>query len=268
MRKAAHSIEELTEADLADYIRNETQNPSTDVWTYKYDALGRRVTKSKSGEAHYYFYDGSRVILEVVDTGSATVREYIYGNAIDEVLIERLPDGSGTATVWPVTDSDGTIRELAEWTGATLRLRMSYTISESGNLQAEVPAAGTSAIAQDRLFKGMTFDRESGLYYVRFRCYDVETARFVNRDPAGQWTDSVQRGNAYCFAGNDPVNNKDPEGTLTIAGITVPHVEGCKPVFALFIPGLNATLMIDICFEFTGSYECCKKTSTSCTKGS
>jgi hypothetical protein len=24
--------------------------------------------------------------------------------------------------------------------------------------------------------------------------------------------------------------------------------------------------MIDICFEFTGSYECCKKTSTSCTK--
>lgn len=217
--------------DLLNRLRKYETSPATDVWTYNYDAFGRRVKKSKSGEAHYYFYDGERVVVELVDTGTTAIKEYMYGNAIDEVLVERLPDGGSTGTFWPLADSLGTVRDLGEWTGSVARSRMTYDIDPDGKLVSEAAAGGTSSVSQDVLFTGRTLDRESLLYYYRARHYDPEIGRFLQSDPIGTWKDPVNLGNGYGYVGNDPNNHRDPKGR---------HIEPAPPGGAGAFPEAEA----------------------------
>ena len=57
-------------------------------------------------------------------------------------------------------------------------------------------------------FHAREADPQTGLYYVRARWYDPELARFVSEDPLG-----LEGGlNPYVFAGNSPVNVRDPSG--------------------------------------------------------
>ncbi|MDB4913994.1 MAG: hypothetical protein JWM95_1638, partial [Gemmatimonadetes bacterium] len=57
-------------------------------------------------------------------------------------------------------------------------------------------------------WKGLLYDAESGLYYVRARYYAPEMRRFLSEDPIG-----LAGGiNQYRFAENDPVNGSDPTG--------------------------------------------------------
>ena len=49
---------------------------------------------------------------------------------------------------------------------------------------------------------------ETGLYYMRARYYDPQLGRFVSEDPIG-----LAGGiNAYVYAGDNPVNGRDPSG--------------------------------------------------------
>ncbi|MGE3527338.1 MAG: RHS repeat-associated core domain-containing protein [Gemmatimonadales bacterium] len=55
---------------------------------------------------------------------------------------------------------------------------------------------------------GREYDRETGLYYLRGRYYDPGLGRFLSEDPLG-----VAGGlNLYAYAGNDPINHRDPYG--------------------------------------------------------
>ncbi|MBV7518870.1 RHS repeat-associated core domain-containing protein [Ensifer sp. ENS12] len=58
---------------------------------------------------------------------------------------------------------------------------------------------------------GERFDPETGLQYLNARYYDPQLGRFISPD---DW-DPTQPGvgtNRYAYAGNDPVNNSDPNG--------------------------------------------------------
>jgi RHS repeat-associated protein len=57
-------------------------------------------------------------------------------------------------------------------------------------------------------FQGQPYDPETGLYYFRNRYYDPELGRFITADPLGY----VDGPSLYAFAGNDPVNGRDPLG--------------------------------------------------------
>jgi RHS repeat-associated protein len=65
-----------------------------------------------------------------------------------------------------------------------------------------------SPAATERLFAGLLYDSQAELYYVRNRFYDPNTGRFLQRDrvPA-RWAIEP-----YVYAGNNPVNNRDPFG--------------------------------------------------------
>ncbi|MBP6668254.1 MAG: RHS repeat-associated core domain-containing protein [Gemmatimonadales bacterium] len=57
-------------------------------------------------------------------------------------------------------------------------------------------------------FAGREYDGESGLYYMRARYYDPALGRWISEDPIG-----IAGGlNVYAYAGNDPVNGRDPSG--------------------------------------------------------
>jgi RHS repeat-associated protein len=205
---------------LSRLVTYQQANPTGPQWTYSYDALGRRVKKSSANEARYYFYDGSRLVLEVVEPSgqSAWVREYVNGRELDEVMMEWLPDGAGQREFWPLRDSLGTVRDLADLdAGGTARVRVAYDYDADGNLTAETQTAGT--ITQDVLFTGRTLDREMviggqsyGIYYYRARQYDPSLGRFLQRDPIGVWGDANDKGNGYSYSLLNPVNATDPSG--------------------------------------------------------
>ncbi len=221
---------------LVGYDQAYTQPPADPVpdWLYYYDALGRRVLKKKAdgSELHYFFYDYDRVVLEVIDrqVSGTEVREYVYGNGIDEVLNEYIYEGTVQRVFWPLVDSLGNVRDLADTDQSLVaRIRMAYNYNADGNLLSETPGLGTTALTQDVLFQGRTLDRETAaaagsvagaLYYYRARQYDPELGRFVERDPIGVWTDRINHGNAYGFVGDNPANGVDPTGK----GVTRPGI--------------------------------------------
>ena len=62
-------------------------------------------------------------------------------------------------------------------------------------------------------FTGREWDAETQLYFYRARYYDPQLGRFLSEDPIG-----LAGGiNPYVYAGNDPVNHKDPYGLDTTA---------------------------------------------------
>ncbi len=63
-------------------------------------------------------------------------------------------------------------------------------------------------------YKGMLYDETTGLYNARARWYDPEVGRFISEDPIG-----LAGGmNQYAFAGDDPIDRRDPSGALVTDG--------------------------------------------------
>jgi len=65
---------------------------------------------------------------------------------------------------------------------------------------------------------GYYTDSETGLSLLTHRYYDAGTGRFVNRDPIG-YKGGI---NLYGFAGNNPVNRQDPNGTTPSGRYSAP----------------------------------------------
>jgi RHS repeat-associated protein len=173
------------------------------VASYGYDCLGRRLTKSVSdgngAREVLYIFDADVIIEE--RTGNATrslVRagRSVYGMVGDEPTDDR----------WFVTDMVGSIVAEVDESGAITR---SHAYGDFG--QVPLYDAGTLPVS----FAGYTHDAESGLYYVRSRYLEPATGRFTTRDSAGVWEDGRNRGNAYAYAGNNPVTFVDPTGRST-----------------------------------------------------
>jgi RHS repeat-associated protein len=64
-----------------------------------------------------------------------------------------------------------------------------------------------------RPFHGPYTDAESGLIYLRARYYDPATGQFMSLDPLVALT-----GEAYGYAGDNPLNATDPMGLFCLLG--------------------------------------------------
>ncbi|MFQ5668641.1 MAG: RHS repeat-associated core domain-containing protein, partial [Candidatus Binatia bacterium] len=193
--------------------------PPVLIAEYRYDALGRRITKevTQAGTTTFtrYIYDSDDILLEF-DGVNVLQARYTHGPGIDEPLVML----RGGASFSYHVDGLGSIWDLTDSAGVSAR---TYTYDSFGQLLAQ-----TGTVANPYTYTGRELDPETGLYFYRMRYYDPAIGRFVQEDPL------VLLGglNRYAYVNNSPLNFRDPLGlvadpvTLTLIVVAAEKAAG------------------------------------------
>jgi RHS repeat-associated protein len=168
---------------------------------FVYDAFGRRIAKkTKKGETGF-LWDGDVLLAEQpTDRNEPGFIEYVNMPESFAPLARLVKSGEGPARLESYhVDHLGTPRELTG-AGGELIWEADYDVYGHAKVRKE-------EVKQPIRFQGHYEDIETGLHYNRFRYYDSESGRYINRDPIG-----LAGGfNAYRYTLN-PVNWVDPLG--------------------------------------------------------
>jgi RHS repeat-associated protein len=106
------------------------------------------------------------------------------------------------------TDLQGSVRAIYD---SNQTLQTAYTYDPYGNIATNSPAN----LVQPYRFQG-EYQDSTGLYHMGDRYYDPTTGRWTQPDPYADVTDPTSA-NPYTFAADDPANNVDPRGDLTLS---------------------------------------------------
>ncbi|WP_460945016.1 RHS repeat-associated core domain-containing protein [Okibacterium endophyticum] len=87
-----------------------------------------------------------------------------------------------------------------------------YSYSPYGETRA---ASTNSTVAQNTLRYIAGHHDDNGLYKLGARYYDASQGRFTQMDPSGQ------EAHPYAYAGCNPINSKDPQGTSCTSAFLV-----------------------------------------------
>jgi RHS repeat-associated protein len=158
----------------------------------QYDGFGRRTKNLQNSS---FLFDGANAVQEL--SGSTATANLISGG-IDELFTRA--------------DSTGAFTPLKDALGSTIAL-----VDANGNLQATDsydPFGNTTVSGTASSNPSQYTGRENegnGLYFYRARYYSPLLGRFVSQDPLGF---AGSGPNLYAYAGNDPVDFRDPSGLL------------------------------------------------------
>ena len=180
--------------------------------TYTYDARGRRVIRTRSGQRTYWTYDGWNPVAEhtgaVHTSGSAPLvgQEFMYvwgpditgtmqgaGGVGGLLLVRKVMTSDFGDFQTPTYDGNGNVSDYLNPGGG---ITAHYEYDPFGNI---LPASYETVSSHARhRFSTKPVDAETGLCYYGFRYYDPLAGRWLNRDPIGE------RGgvNLYGFVGN------------------------------------------------------------------
>ena len=123
-----------------------------------------------------------------------------YPGAVDRLLALRATTPVADTLAAILDPINGTVRGLA-------RFRTGAKVKEFAEAPWGDAVADTGLVVRYH-FAGREYDSESGLYYMRARYYEPALGRWISEDPIG-----IAGGlNVYAYAGNDPVNGRDPSG--------------------------------------------------------
>ncbi|MGG7651802.1 RHS repeat domain-containing protein, partial [Pseudomonas sp. ES4] len=145
--------------------------------SYRYDAFGRRISKTVDGKTTEFFWQGDHLIAE---SSREHYRSYVYEPGTFRPL--AMLDGKGPDQACPFyyqLDHLGTPQELTDYSGDIV---WSATYNAYGQLTRLVFGGGEQ-LEQPLRFQGQYFDAESGLHYNRHRYYDPEVGRYLTPDP-------------------------------------------------------------------------------------
>ncbi len=157
--------------------------------SYRYDAVGRRVSKTISGTppaTTVYVSAGQRVIAEYEDSSpqpTTPSRRLVFGSFIDEP-IAMFSAAQPLSPIYYHTNRQQSVYSLTDDAGNVIE-HVAYTpfgdhqcFASDGTPEGHIPAAGSTA-----LFTGRDYDSESGLHYFRARSYHPGSGQFLSRDP-------------------------------------------------------------------------------------
>lgn len=178
------------------------QRPDGARWRYRYDAFGRRVSKTREGNVDSarsllqvdYRWDGDQLVGAqqwLADGSAARVVQWVYEPGSFRPLAQVEKQGETTRLHYILSDLTGTARELCSEEGEV------YWRGEQGlwdgYLESKRPVpkelypgdAANEEISCDLRYPGQLYDTESGLYYNRYRYYDPELGQYLSPDPIG-----------------------------------------------------------------------------------
>lgn len=177
------------------------------VGAYVYDALGRRIRKvvtnggvtgpsnPVANGTYRYVQDGNQIVEELTSS-NATLRQFIWGIYIDELIQMRTYQNTGSQLLAPgsyfplqdllycttaLTNASATVVEAYD-TGAYGNTLIFSGPGSDGvwftndDVQSVQPAC-------EYIFTGREFDQETQIYFFRARYYQPSLGRFVSKDP-------------------------------------------------------------------------------------
>ena len=160
--------------------------------TYAYNGDGLRTAKTVSGVTTQFTWGTVAAGGTALLTDGTT--SYLYGP--DNLPIEQT---STTATSYFVHDDLGSTVALTNSAGS---IAGTYSYGPYGQTLAK-----TGTTTSPLQYGGGYTDPETGLIYLQHRYYDPATAEFLSIDPEVNAT-----GQAYQYAGDNPLNEIDPYG--------------------------------------------------------
>ena len=160
--------------------------------TFTYDGDGLRATSTSNGVTQHFAWAISSSLPLLLTDGSTS---YVYD--ANGLPIEQI-DSSGTVLYYH-HDQLGSTRLLTDGTGA---VAATYTYDPYGNLTSHTGSADTPL-----RWAGQYQDTSTGLYYLRARYYDPQTAQFLSRDPIVPITQEP-----YGYVAGNPLNYVDLTG--------------------------------------------------------
>jgi len=232
----ANSVNEYTQVDLVyrthdsngnltsanattmayDYRNNltEVKQGQTTIADYEYDVFNRRTAKYCT--AAFFFYDLFDLV-EIYNLNGVRTHSIVQGQSLDEPLVLIALDANDM-------DNDLNMSEYRQYDIAWNRMRSEFKATDdTGDVIESCDCdlfgkpnrtdANNDPIAYSRILMpfadaGRYYDEETGLYWNRFRTYDPDTGRFLQRDPLGY----VDGPSLYEYARSDPSLFSDPLG--------------------------------------------------------
>ncbi|HIE5768753.1 TPA: RHS repeat-associated core domain-containing protein [Proteus mirabilis] len=196
-------------------------NPEGECWRYTYDAFGRRLSKSKVVDNRPITppnspFKNKRVQrVDYLWSGDQMVQETpIYADgtpAYDSQIQWLYQPGEITPTAryqrgklhYVVTDHQGTPREIFSEKGIVSWAGRLNTWGQMAFWQSHDDYADNDPEYTECHFRfaGQYEDKESGLYYNRFRYYDKDTGQYISPDPIGLLGGFNPYGYVYCPTG-------------------------------------------------------------------
>ena len=170
---------------------------------YYYDHAGNRVKKTVDNVTTEYCMAGD---LLVTEKGEGRRIWYYYDSAANPVSMRV----SGKDYFY-VRNLQNDVIALIDDTGETV---VEYKYNSWGKILSITGSkAGTIGKTNPFRYRGYYYDEETGMYYLKNRYYDPEIRRFISADSYISGFNSTMC-NVFCYCGNNPVSNSDPEGTF------------------------------------------------------
>jgi RHS repeat-associated protein len=176
--------------------------------TYKYDAMGRRVTQATSAGAFEYLMDlqGNPVTKLVAGTSSTLSSEVVIAgrhwgtDVMSGSMLFMHGDWLGTGRAW--TNLSGSVVQECQ----------NFAFGDS------LSCSGT-ANNTDTNFTGTPYDTEDAMYHASFREVSPVQGRWMRPDPMGLGAvdpTNPQSWNRYAYALNNPLSFIDPTGLFCV----------------------------------------------------
>ena len=180
----------------------------TKTITFRYDAEGRRISKTVGDKTLKYVYDEDNIILHL-NGENKIIAEFTHGIEIDSPLI-MIRDSK---TYYYHRDYLGSVIALSDTDGNIVQ---QYAYDSFGNvvfIDKDGDKTHIPSIENPFTYTSREWDEDAKMYYYRARWFNPEIGRFISEDPIGVNVGlSSLDYNLYSYVRNNPLNYVDSDG--------------------------------------------------------
>jgi RHS repeat-associated protein len=186
------------------------ENGSTTLASYRYDALGRRITETSAATVDLYFSKDWQVVEE--QAGGVMQTQYVWSPVYVDAMVER--DTNDGTRLYAQQDANWNVTAVLDVSGM---VQERYVYDPYGAVTFLAPdwsSRSSSSVGWTYLHQGGRYESTSGLYLFRHRDYSPTLGRWMEQDP-----DGFKSGlNLYLYVGGAPTESKDPTGLKCQSG--------------------------------------------------